>query len=379
MSRNDAEYDRLSRSLEEEVEAARAVVADLLQSPSAYLHRAVPIAWRTMGMVEALGDAARDTLERDPEKSESLARFATGIAPLLGARYPSVLRAQCNARAWKELANAYRYRGSHEAALRALDRADAVLDEEFALAEDRAIIDLARATTLRDMHRLADAEALLASAAAVFHEHRSNARVAQCELLRGMISHGAKPVEAREAYRRAAAAATAAGDAQTVASAYSNLAVLDAEAGRTGAALDHLQQARAVFEELQAYGEICRTTWAVGFALVRAGQYVQAIGPLAEARRTFQKLGMTEEGGLAGIHLGEAYLALRNYSEAQELVSAIMAEFRQAGLNERALAALRYLRERGAKATAKQAREVAAYLERLRREPTLRFVPLNER
>jgi tetratricopeptide (TPR) repeat protein len=376
MSRNEAEYRRFARRLAREREAARTIVADVRRMPSAYLREPVPASWKTLGVVEELCDAARDLLERAPEKSEALAEYATVIGALVGGtHYPKVLRVQSEARAWKELANAYRYRGQWAAALDALDCADAVLEEEFALAEDRAVVALARATTLREVDRLSEAKTELRSAAAVFRDLGRAGRVAQCELLSGMIQHEANPRGAREAYRKAAEAAREAGDVQTVASAYSNCAVLDAERGRTSAAMDGLQQARAIFAELGATGEIARTTWAVGFALVRARRFAQAIPPLMDARAVFRALRMVEDAGLVAVHLAEAYLALRREREARELTAAIIAEFQEAGLNGRSLAALRYLLALGAAATREHARAVATYLERLRREPTLEFCP----
>ncbi len=380
MSRGEAEYGRLARELARERAAARPVVADVRRMPSAYLREPVPLAWRTLGVVEELCDAARELVEREPDKSEALAEYATVVAAVLDERYPNVLRAQSTARAWKEIANVYRYRGDFDAALEALDRADGILEREFALADDRAVIALARATTLRELNRFSEAAALLASATVVFRDLGRSDRVAQCELLGGMIHHQTGNQRgAHHAYRRAAEAARQRGDVQTVASAYSNLAVLDAETGHTSKAMDSLQQARAIFEELGATGEIARTTWAVGFALVRARRYEQAIRPLRGARETFRALGMAEEAGLAGVHLGEAYLALRRYPETQELIGAIIAEFREAGLTERALAALEYLSELGAAATREDARHVATYLDQLRREPSLLFMPPPER
>ncbi len=370
-----AEYGRLARRLAAERAAAQAIVADVRRMPSAYVREPVPEGWRTMGVVDALCDAARELLARAPDKSEALAEYATVIVALLGESYPRVLRAQTAARAWKELANAYRYRSDCEEALRALDRADTAIEDEPALMDDRAVLKLARATTLREMNRLSEAQALLDSAIVVFDDFGRKDRVAQCVLLIGMIQHQTGNTrKARDAYGRAVVAARKAGDVQTAGSAYSNLAVLAAEEGRTGLAMDNLQQARAIFDELGATGEVARTTWVVGLALLRRGRCAQAIRPLTEARRTFLTLGMPEEAGLAGVQLGEAYLDLGRDQDAHQVVTTVLAEFREAHLNERAFAALEYLRELGPAATREHAHHVAAYLERLRSEPTLLFL-----
>jgi hypothetical protein len=139
-----AAYSRLARELARERAVAQAIVDDVRRMPSACLREPVPEAWRTFGMVEALSDAARELLTQAPARSAALAEYGTVMASLLDERYPSVLRGQITARAWKELAIAYRYRSDCEAALRALDRADAVVENGPALADDRAILQLAR-------------------------------------------------------------------------------------------------------------------------------------------------------------------------------------------------------------------------------------------
>ena len=375
MTYDPAEFGRLWRQLEEERAAAKPIVRGISRLPSAYLAEEIRREWMTVGFVEELSNAARELVARGPAKCAALAELATRIAAVLDvAAYPSILRAQTAARAWKELANAYRYGSRCEAALAALNRADAALAGESAAAHDRAVLDLARATTLRDVGRAAEALTLLAEAVEVFRAHGTTERVAQCELLKGMICHAeGNSIGARMAFRRAAGAARRAGDARTVASAYSNLARLQAEEGHLGAAMDGLQQARAIFMELGAAAEVARTTWAVGYALVHAGKHREAVGMLLEARRSFRQLEMTEEAGLVGVQLAETYLALNAPVSAAEILAAVIAEFEAAGLSDRAVAALAALQELGAAATPGYVRHVYAYLERLRREPLLPF------
>jgi len=376
MRHGQSEFVRIANRLQQEQAAAHAIIGDVRRNPSAYLDFPVPEEWKTAGMVQELTEAAHELRQQSPEKSAALAKLATMIADELDESYPRVLRAQFSASAWKEVANTLRYRSDYEAALRALDRAEQELENETALGYDRAVLALARATTLRELDRLPEALRLLDPAMDVFREHGDRSRVAQCELLAGMIHHrqGNAPF-ARASYRVAADVAQDSGDVSTVASAYINLGVLDAERGRVNDALDALQQARAIFIELGAHAEVARASWGVGLALLTAGKSEASISVLQEARIAFRALQMPEEAGLAGVELVEAYLATERRDSARDMLHAVIDEFRDAKLNERALVALAYLRDLGPAAQPAAAHHVYSYLFRLRTEPQLLFLP----
>ncbi len=208
MSDFDAEYQRLARQLSRERIAAREVIRTLLPDPWPYLDAPLPPDWLTAGMAFELADTANDLLERSPDRSAALAELATIVAAGLDAEYPRVMRAQAVSGAWKEVANAQRYRSKYEEALAALERGDEVLENEPVLAHDRAILLFARATTLGEINRYAEALELLDEAADVFHDFGDEYRIAQCELLRGMLhQRRGKAAAARAAYRRALAGA----------------------------------------------------------------------------------------------------------------------------------------------------------------------------
>jgi tetratricopeptide repeat protein len=139
--------------------------------------------------------------------------------------------------------------------------------------------------------------------------------------------------------------ARAMADLHTVAAAYNNLGRTAADAGDVHAAVDALQQARAIFRELDMPTEIARTGWSLGVALLSASKFGSAIAILSEAGRDLLRLGMPEDAGLAGVDLIEAFLATDKRVSARELAITVVDEFRRAGLSERALQALSYLRE----------------------------------
>jgi len=372
----DAEYRRLLRQLSRERNEAREVIRTLLPDPSSYLGQPLPPEWLTAGMAFELADAAHDLLPQSPDGSAVLAELATIVAGRLDEDYPRVMRAQALAEAWKEVANAQRYRSRYDEALAALERGDAVLENEPVLAHDRAILLFSRAATLGDISRYPEALELLDEAADVFHDFGDEYRIAQCELLRGMIhQRRGKAAAARAAYRRALAGARKIGEAHTAGSALSNLGLLDANDGRPSDALDAFRQARAIFSDLRAHTEVARAGWGIGVALLCCCRFAAAVPVLRDARQQLRALSLAEEGGLAGVDLVEAYLALEKRDAARRLLLAVIEEFRAARLNERALVALRYLHDVAPQARRQTAQHVRTYLLRLREEPTLLFLP----
>ncbi|MEA2465375.1 MAG: hypothetical protein QOJ98_3122 [Acidobacteriota bacterium] len=372
----EAEYRRLERQLSHERKEAREVIRTLLPDPSSYLGVPLPPEWLTADMTFELADIANELLERSPDNSGVLAELATIVAASLGDDYPRVWRAQAIAGAWKEVANAHRFRSNYDDALAALQRGNDALENEPALGHDLAILVFARATTLSEMTRHPEALEQLDEATEIFSEFGDEHRIAQCELLRGMIhQRQGYAARARAAYRRALAGARKIGEAQTAASALSNLGVLDADNLRPSDAVDSFRQARAIFADLGARAEVARAGWGIGFALLAARRYAAAIPVLREARQQLRLLSMPEEGGIAGVDLVQAYLAMDKYDAARRLLLAVIEEFRTAGLNERAFVALKYLHDAVPEARPETARHVRTYLIRLRDEPGLLFLP----
>ncbi|PYQ60649.1 MAG: hypothetical protein DMF58_07440 [Acidobacteria bacterium] len=99
---------------------------------------------------------------------------------------------------------------------------------------------------------------------------------------------------------------------------------------------------------------------------------------LKSVREFFLDKCMAEEAGLAGLDVADASIALGTVDQARELVFRVLEEFTRARLNDRALTALAYLRD--VLPTTPQpshvVRHVRHYLDRLRSEPTLLFLPL---
>jgi tetratricopeptide (TPR) repeat protein len=287
-----------------------------------------------------------------------------------------VVLLQTEASAWKEVANAHRYRGQYEAATRALDAADKLLVGAAALGHDRAIIRLTRALTLSEQDRGPEALDLIRECMADFSEYGDRERQAQCLQLRGMIEHRSGCFrEAIASYENALDCLDEETDSHTRACLLSNTGQAYGELQETDSALQCLREALALFAELDASLEVARTAWGLGRTLLAAERYAESRSALVAARRDLLRLMLREEAGLAGLDLADVHLATGSVTAAANVVKQVVEEFRAAQLNARALVALRYLSDVLPTPRARSAmRHVRTYIDELRKQPELLFI-----
>lgn len=382
--RTNIEAARLARirdQIERERSVARPIVAALRSTIHERWDSEVPAHWRTAGFVEELTLAAHDLLKQYPPTAQALAQYAVVVATSIPEElYPAPILIVRTAEAWKELASTHRYMSQHDAALRALDAADRCLDGVASVGYQRAVLRFARAVAYSEMNRLDEARVLAEESIKVFVEFVEPNRAAHGMLLVGLVEQRAgRPKEARRWFQLATEQFSRTSDLSGLASAFHNLGCAQAELGDTSDAVSSLHDALAIFLDLELTGETARTRCVLASILIRTGGLDRAHDLLSAARQTFAELGMVEEVGLAGLSLTDVLLAQGRTQEAQALVSDVVAEFRAANLNERALVALSYLQEmlpgpRGRDAV----RHVRRFIEELNQTPLQLFAALPE-
>ena len=377
---NRADVLEIATRLAQEREDAEPVVTTIRNTIKDVWDQPMPDAWRTVGVVTELIRAADDLLEQDPPLSRELAQFALAISTAIDpAAYPGAIVARAEGQAFRALGVAHRYLSDFTSALRAFDAAARIFEEYPALEHDAATILLARAITLSAMQHPEEALAMIDQAADALAAFDDQSRLIQCELVRAMTHHrqGALSV-ARDEYERALRRARQTDDVQTIAACYTNLGQACALLNDFPAAIDALQQARNMVQALGMTTEVARNDWALARVLLQQGAFEKAIPMLRSVRERFLQWDMIEEAGLTALYLVDALVATADRASAIALTETVIVDFRTAGMNERALTALSYLRDLLPSHEAPRApiHHVRAYLESLRSAPARVFLPL---
>lgn len=369
-------------TLADEREQAREIVASLRERLKDVWDQPLREEWKTLGVARELIAASDATLERNPPEAKELAQMAVAVVTSIpDNRYPNVARAQVEGQAFRVLGIANRYMYQHEAALRAFDAAEHAFERDPALGHDRATLILARAIAFSAMNRHDEAVAHLDRAAVELAEYGDRSRIVQCTVVRGSISHRrGEFAEARRSFEEALAVAKSSDDLHTLAVCYGNVGHTCLYLRDFPAAIDALQHARGILSTLEMTAEVVRTDWQLGQVLLAQQEYGKAIGILRSIRERFMEWRMVDEGGLVALDLVEALTATGDLRSAIALTETVIVDFRTAGLSERALTALAYLRELLPSHAAPQRpiQHVRSYLEKLREEPAQMFLPLPE-
>jgi tetratricopeptide (TPR) repeat protein len=375
-----AEFAATARKLQQERESASGVVARLLaETPFAeWGGLAKRAELQNSGALDQLSREVVARVDRIPLESLAIAQLATTVADALSATaYPVVVLAQIRAQAWKDRGLALCYLARYADALAAFDRAEEVLRPFGTLAHDRAIVRLARATTLQDANRYDESVALLAECKEIFEDHGDTRRQLLCGIAEGAMLHRMGN------YRQACAMyldlidiATEINDLGSLAGIHNNIGHSSIALGDYTTAQKHLDEAVALLKELGQPLRVARVELARGRMLIRKGDIERAISHLYGVREEFLAQNLVEEAGLCGLDIVEAQLSRGAAVEAEAFARQIVREFTAAQLNTRAITALGYLSEAIAtrNASAATVQNVRHFIRALRSKPDSEFV-----
>lgn len=373
----------IASRIEREREAAKTIVASLPANLDGAWDRPLPQSWRTLGFAQELTSSAAAVLEQTPALSRARAQFAVAIATAIREEsYPAIAIAQTSGQAWKELGTAHRYLSSYDASLRAYGAARRSFAAFGALAHEQASVDLATAVVLSEIGRHDEALALIVDATPLLESVHDEKRVVQAMMMKAMIHHRRGNLQAaRIAYDDALAGAEKQDDLHTLAALFNNIGQVLIDLSDTNAAALALARARDLFSALEMPAEVARTEGALSQLCIQRGAYDDALTLLGRVRSSFLRLGMVHEAGIASLNIVDALIATGQQDEAYGVAETVLAEFRGAGLNERALVALEYVRELvrdHRPAPRPRVQHVRSYLEELRSDPARIFMPLPE-
>ncbi|HSG40078.1 MAG TPA: hypothetical protein VLE27_10610 [Thermoanaerobaculia bacterium] len=148
-----------------------------------------------------------------------------------------------------------------------------------------------------------------------------------------------------------------------------------AHTGRYEEAQEMLPGVITLCQELGNPMDMLRLRWTEGRIAAGLGRTGQAIEVLQELRQEFAERGIAYDAALITLELTALYAKEGRYAEVKELSLEMAEIFRAHEVHREGLAALLFFQQAAERerVTAKLAREIATFLEKLRVDPDLRF------
>jgi tetratricopeptide (TPR) repeat protein len=369
----EAEFTSTAGRLERERDNATDVARYLRDTPVEEWPRlAETPELRNNAALEQLSEEVRKRLHRQPREALAIANLSASIAESLpSSQYPPVVLAQIRANAWKDRASTLRYLARYDEAIEAAERGEECLAGFASLEHDRAIVRMVKGMVLAQQERFDEAHAILSECRRVFREYDDITRYVQAGLAEANTLYRAtRHIQAERLLQDLLRDSIAAGDVESQARIHNNLGYCATHLDDYARANIHFSEAVAKFTDLGFTSEVPRTERGAGLVLIARGQVTTGLQRLRQARRSFADSGMIEEAGLCALNIAAVLVERRDYTEARLLTQTVVDEFTDAGLDERAIAAVIGLRDAMDvdNATAETVRTVHAFVERLRNE-----------
>ena len=294
------------------------------------------------GLCEVLMEKSRELRHSDRAGMLHLADLARQAADRLDSRvHGAVQRSDMQARAWAELANAYRVAEDlpqAEAAMAcALDLRSQGSGDPLLYAR---IADL-NASLLCDMRRFKEAFRMLDLAYAIHRRYSDAHEVGRTLILKGLYTgYAGKPEEGLQLLVQGLPMIDRGRDAKLVFHTLHNILLFRVELGEYEAAQLQLQRMRPLYTAHAAWLDLVK--------LQRLeGEIAAGLGDLATAEATFQQIrqdldnaGLAYQASLASLDLAGVWLRQQRTAEVRRLVTEIAATFRVLGAEREALSAL---------------------------------------
>jgi tetratricopeptide (TPR) repeat protein len=281
-------------------------------------------------------------------------------------------RTDMQARAWSELANAYRLNydlPQAEAAmacaldLRAQGTGDPLLYARVA--------DL-NASLLCHQRRFKEAFRMLDLAYAIHRRHSDVHEVGRTLILKGLYTgYAGKPEEGLQLLVRGLPMIDRARDSKLVFHALHNILLLRVELGEYEAAQRQLQRMRPLYAEHAAWLDLVKLHRLEGEIAAGLGDLVTAEATFQQIRQDLDDAGNAFQASLASLDLAGVWLRQGRTAEVRGVVPEIAATFRMLGVEREALSALHMLRDalERDQATLEILQLVGGILRRLQNEP----------
>ncbi|HEX9940790.1 MAG TPA: hypothetical protein VGG03_02140 [Thermoanaerobaculia bacterium] len=364
------------RTLRVEREAAERRSEEILRTVRRSEAPALPGGPASWGLCESLLEKSRSLRHSDRVGMLHLADLARLATDRLDREaYGEERRTDMQARAWAELANAYRINDDFAQAdaamacaldLRARGTGDPLLYARIA--------DL-NASLLCDQRRFKEAFRMLDLAYAIHRRHSSPHQVGRVVILKGLYTgYAGKLEEGLQLLVRGLSMIDRTRDSKLVFHTLHNILLFRVELGQYAQARRQLQRMRPLYAAYAAGPDLMKLHCIEGEIAAGLGDLVTAEATFQQIRQDFDDAGLGYEASIVSLDLAGVWLLQGRTAEVRGLVAEMVATFRALGVEREAMSALHMLQEalKRDQATLEVLRLVGGILRRLQNEPATR-------
>jgi tetratricopeptide (TPR) repeat protein len=383
----NAAWDRIFAKLEQwpariaaERAAAPWLLGELLQRPAAERGALVHtgLRFQTLAFCDLLLDRSSETASRDCAGAIDLASLGILVADHLDTRYyGSAVVHDMLARAWANLGNARRVGADFAGAEQALAFAESLAEDGTADPLEEARLLELKASLLSDQGWFEEAAALLDTVAEICEEVKDLHRKGQALISKGIyLGCSGMPEQAVELIPQGLALLDGEIEPQLALAARQELAWSLNECGRCDQAQHHLDSCRRSLQGAggDAWTEL-RLDWLEGRIAQRSGRRLEAEQRLGCLLQRCVAGGRGYEAALVMLDLATTYLEQGKRGEIRRLADDTLPIFLALDIHRQAVAALVAFHQAAAadQVTPALVRDIAAYLQRARKNPRLSF------
>lgn len=330
-----------------------------------------------IALVEALSTVSFELRFEDPGRMVELAELARDLAGRLAAADHGWARvADCQARAWADLGNAYRIAERMEEAQEAFRRADYLVAEGSGDPLLGALVDTCRATLLSRLRELPEAFRLYDRAIATYRSVGDLHAAGRTLVQRGICRyHQGEARAALAELRQGQELLDPARDPRLATVVCQSLVEILAHLGEHAEAAQLLSASGLRRRIAHAPINRVKLCWTEGRILAGLGRPKRAERTLRRARQGFLELGQRYHAAHVALDLAAVRLELGQAGAVGELARESLAVFRELGTHREAEQAMAYLHQacEQERVTPSLLRQIGRFLERLEIDPRLRF------
>ncbi len=366
----------VERRLDSEREAAVPKSEEILQTLEHAASPSLPEGEITWGLCESLLEKSRALRYTDHAGMLRLANLARAAADRLDpALYGIERRTDMQARAWAELANAFRVTDDFAQAEAAMGLALELHAQGTGDPLLYARIADLNASLLCDQRRFKEAFHMLDLAYAIHRRFSDSHEVGRVVLLKGLYTgYAGKPEEGLQLLARGLSMIDRTRDAKLVFHTLHNILLFRVELGEYIQAQRQLQQMRPLYAAHAVWVDVIKLHRLEGEIAAGLGDLVAAEVTLQQVREDFNEAGLGYEAALTSLDLAGIWLQQSRTSEVRGMVSEMVSSFRVLGVEREALSALHLLQDalERDQATLEVLRLVGGILRRLQNERVTR-------